>query len=314
MRHRFVGGLLGLLLVLTGCAGSAAPAAPVPPSGSSSSPAASFPVTVGGITLESEPSRIVSLSATATEMLFAIGAGSQVIAVDDQSNYPAAAPMTKLSGFEPNVEAIAGYEPDLVVISFDPGGVVRSLTKLSIPTLVEPAATGLRDTYEQISQLGRATGHVDASAALVARMRARIAAIVASVPDPATPISVYHELDDTYYSATSRTFVGKVYRAFGLTNIADGAPAKAGDYPQLSSEYIVQADPALIVLADSKCCRQSAATVRARPGWSGIAAVASGAIVTADDDIVSRWGPRVVDFYQLVANAVSQLEGTEAAA
>jgi ABC-type Fe3+-hydroxamate transport system, periplasmic component len=268
---------------------------------------------VGGVTLSSLPVRIVSLSPTATETLFAIGAGAQVVAVDDQSTYPSDAPVTKLSGFQPNVEAIAGYQPDLVVISFDPGGLVKSLRSLAIPTLVQPAAANLRDTYDQIDQLGQATDHRAQAATLVTQMRSKIAAILASVPPPAQPIRVYHELDDTYYSATSRTFVGRVYRAFGLENIADGAPAKAGAYPQLSSEYIVSTNPDLIVLADTNCCGQTASTVGARPGWSSIAALHDGGVVEADDDIVSRWGPRVVDFYRLVARAVIAVERAEAA-
>ncbi|MGZ4108660.1 MAG: ABC transporter substrate-binding protein [Actinomycetota bacterium] len=301
------------VLVLVACGTKTTPAAGASSTSSASPSPDAFPVTVGSVTLAARPVRIVSLSPTATETLFAIGAGPQVVAVDDQSNYPSNAPTTKLSGFEPNVEAIAGYEPDLVVISIDPGGLVKSLKSLSIPTLLQPAAASLRDTYDQIDQLGRATGHRTEAAALVAQMRSRIAAILASVPAPVQPIRVYHELDDTYYSATSETFVGRVYRAFGLDNIADGVPAKAGDYPQLSSEYIVGANPQLIVLADASCCGQTAATLRARPGWSSVAALHVGGVVEADGDVVSRWGPRVVDFYRLVARAVIAVERSEAA-
>ena len=273
----------------------------------------SFPVTVGGLTLDAQPERIVSLSATATEMLFAIDAGGQVVAVDDQSTYPAAAPVSSLSGFQPNVEAIAGYTPDLVVVSYDPGGLVKSLKALAIPTLIQPAAAKIDDAYDQIADLGTATGHSEEAATLSEQMRSDIADTIASVPPPSQPISVYHELDDTYYSANSRTFVGQIYEAFGLENIADRAGAKAGDYPQLSSEYIVSADPDLIVLADTKCCGQSAATLGARPGWSNIAALHTGEVLEADDDIVSRWGPRVVAFYELVADAVIAIEQQMAA-
>jgi iron complex transport system substrate-binding protein len=303
------------VLVLAACGKTTTPAAAgsSAPAGSVSASPAAFPVTVGGVTLATRPARIVSLSPTATETLFAIGAGPQVIAVDDQSNYPADAPRTKLSGFQPNVEAIAGYQPDLVVISFDPGGLIKSLKSLAISTLMQPAAANLHDTYDQIDQLGQATGQITDAAALVSQMRSKIAAIVASVPVPAHPITVYHELDDTYYSASSKTFVGRVYRAFGLENIADGAPARAGAYPQLSSEYIVSADPDLIVLADATCCGQSAATVRARPGWSSISALNDDGVVAADDDIVSRWGPRVVDFYRLIAHAVIAVERSQVA-
>jgi iron complex transport system substrate-binding protein len=241
-------------------------------------------------------------------MLFAINAGHQVIAVDDQSNYPADAPMTKLSGFQPNIEAIAAYKPDLVIASDDNGGLVHGLAALNIPVLVEPAAKNLVDSYRQIAQLGVATGHAPDASALEKKMRADLAAITASLPKPAKALKVYHELDDTYYSATSATFIGQVYGLLGLKNIADGATAAAPDYPQLSAEYIVSSNPDLIVLADTKCCHQTLATVAARPGWSSIAAVKSGQVVGADDDIASRWGPRVVEFLRAIAPHVKQLE------
>jgi iron complex transport system substrate-binding protein len=115
---------------------------------------------------------------------------------------------------------------------------------------------------------------------------------------------VYHELDPTYYSATSRTFIGGIYKLFGLRNIADAADSGGTGYPQLSAEYIVSANPGLIVLADGRCCGQSAAAVAARPGWSGIAAVRTHSVIAIDDSVASRWGPRVVTFVQAVAKAL----------
>ena len=106
----------------------------------------------------SSPTRSSRCRPTATESLFAIGAGDQVIAVDDQSNYPAEAPVTDLSGFQPNVEAIAGYEPDLVIAAYDPGGLVEGLETLDIPVLLQDAAPNLDAAYEQIETLGEATG------------------------------------------------------------------------------------------------------------------------------------------------------------
>jgi iron complex transport system substrate-binding protein len=283
----------------------------------SSSPSAHFPVTItesngATVTITKQPHHIVSLSPTATEMLFAVGAGSQVVAVDDQSNYPAGAPMTKLSGFQPNIEAIAAYTPDLVVASDDTAGLVHGLGALNIPILIEPAAKNMSDSYLQIEQLGVATGHGADAALLEKKMRSDLASIVASLPKPAKPLKVYHELDDTYYSATSATFIGQVYALLGLKNIADGATAAAPDYPQLSAEYIVSSSPDLIVLADTKCCHQDINTVSARPGWRSIAAVKSGQVIGVDDDIASRWGPRVVDFLRAIAPHVKQLE-TQAA-
>jgi iron complex transport system substrate-binding protein len=144
------------------------------------------------------------------------------------------------------------------------------------------------------------------ASALEKKMRTDIAAIVASIPKGTKQLKVYHELDDTYYSATSATFIGQVYAVLGLKNIADGASATAGDYPQLSAEYIVSSSPDLIVLADTKCCHQNLGTVAARPGWSSIAAVKTGQVIGVDDDIASRWGPRVVDFLSALAPHVKQ--------
>ena len=306
---RFMSWLMAATVALTAC-GAASQAPPV-------TSATQFPVTIteaGGakVTIAKMPHHIVSLSPTATEMLFAIDAGAQVVAVYDQSNYPAGAPMTKLSGFQPNTEAIASYNPDLVVASDDAGGLVHGMSALNIPTLVVPAAKNLTDTYAQIQQLGAATGHVAEADSLVKKLRSEIAGLVASIPTPTRQLKVYHELDDTYYSATSATFIGQVYTLLGLKNIADGATAAAPDYPQLSAEYIVASSPDLIVLADTKCCHQDLATVAARPGWSSISAVKSKQVIEVDDDVASRWGPRVVDFLRAVTPHVRQLEGQPA--
>ena len=253
------------------------------------------------------PKRIVSLSPTATEMLFAIGAGGQVVAVDSNSNYPAEAPKTELSAYQPNVEAIAGYKPDLVVYSDDPGELAAGLGKLSIPALQQPAAKVLDDTYAQLDQLGQATGHVAEAGRLTATMRTEIEKIAAA-GRPERPLTYYHELDKNLYSATSKTFIGQLYDQLGMKNIADAADKQASGYPQLSAEYVIKADPDLIFLADTKCCGQSAETVAARDGWDQLTAVKSGGVVELDDDVASRWGPRVVDFLKVVAAKVQSLE------
>jgi iron complex transport system substrate-binding protein len=254
------------------------------------------------------PTRIVSLSPTATEMLYAIGAGSQVKAVDDQSNYPPEAPHTKLSGYQPNAEAIAGYQPDLVILSDE--GIAPRLRKLNIKVIIDPAATTLADSYKEIEDLGTATGHADQAARVVAKMRQDITAIAAEVPADARVLTYYHELDNTYYSVTSHTFIGQLYALAKLRNIADAADKKgSGGYPQLSAEYIVQQNPDLVYFADAKCCKQSAKTVGARPGWNTMKAVSQNHVVALDDDIASRWGPRVVDLLRTIvqsANAARQ--------
>jgi len=255
------------------------------------------------------PTRIISLSPTATEDLFAIGAGKQVIAVDNDSDYPASAPRTKLSGYTPNAEAIANYNPDLVVVSFDGNHVVEALDKLHIPVLVEPTAATLAQAYAQIEQLGQKTGHTAGAARVVASMKKQIAAIAKSVPRPNPPLTVYHELEPDLYSATSKTFIGRIYTLLGLKDIADAADKAGSGYPQLSDEYVLSADPQLIVLADTICCGQTVAKVDKRPGWNTIAAVKDGGVVAVSDDIASRWGPRIVDFMRVVANAVKAVVG-----
>jgi iron complex transport system substrate-binding protein len=246
------------------------------------------------------PHRIVSLSPSATEMLYAIGAGKQVIAVDDQSDYPKKAPRTKLSGYTPNVEAIAKYKPDLVVIANDVKGLRASLKKLHIKVVLQSAPRDLAGAYEEMRALGLLTGHIGNTNRVIAGMDDKIRAAVSSVPR--SRLFYYHELDPTLYTAKSNTFIGRVYELFGLQNIADKAPGSA--YPKLSAEYVVAANPDLIFLADSKCCKQTLATVSARPGWSNITAVKNGKVIPVDDSIASRWGPRVVQYVQAVAKAL----------
>jgi len=276
--------------------------------------ASPFPTTViaanGTVEIQEAPRAIVSLSPTATEMLFAIGAGGQVVAVDDQSNYPDTAPVTNLTGFSPNVEAIAAYDPDLVVITFDPGDLVASLGSLGIPVLLEPAAASIGDVYDQIGQLGAATGHRQEALDLVDLMRSEIELTVldAAPASDGENLTYYFELDPTYYSVTSSTFIGQLVGMLGLENIADPADADGFGYPQLSAEYILDADPDLIFLADTKCCGQGPETVAERPGWDNLTAVAEGNVFALDDDVASRWGPRIVDFLDAIANAVRQVE------
>ena len=250
----------------------------------------------------------MSLSATATEDLYAVSTGKQVVAVDSYSTYPRHAPRTHLSGFTPNIEAVAKYRPDLVLIDTDANHIVRELGKVGIPVLVEPPAANLNSVYAEITQIAEATGHAQTATRVNTNIRREVAAIVRAVPRPATPLTVYHELDQHFYSATSRTFIGQMYKLFGLVNIADRAKG-SGTYPQLSAEYIIASNPDLIVLADTVCCGQTRAAVAARPGWSGIAAVKSGEVVPVNDSIASEWGPRIVLFLKAVASAVKTLEG-----
>lgn len=254
------------------------------------------------------PERIVSLSPTATETLFAVGAGDQVVAVDDQSDYPRAAPQTDLSSFQPNVEAVARYEPDLVVASDGlPGDAVEGMRRLGLRVLIQPAAQDLADAYAQIRQLGRVTGRTEAGERVADDVRTEVERAIASAPDGAR-LRVFHELDPELFTAGSDSFIGRIYGRLGLTNVADPAARKAGNpYPQMSSEAVVAADPSLIVLADTECCGQTPAKVAARAGWAGVAAVENDGVVGVDDDIASRWGPRIPIFVRQVVRAIERL-------
>ena len=304
MRVRVPFAVLLVLLAassLVGCTrGSKAKAAP--------SPSAGFPATIqaanGAVLLPAKPVRIVSLSPTLTEDLYAMGAGSQVIAVDNDSNYPAGVPSTNLSGFTPNLEAIAGYRPDLVLASDDLKGLVAGMKGLGIPILLEPAAKTLDDTYAEITQIGVATGHAPEATTLIQGIKSKVQALSRKAAHRSKPLTYYYELDQTLYTATSHTFVGSLFNLLGLQNVADKVDNGSG-YPQLSPEALLAANPDFIFLADSKCCGQNATTVAARPGYATITAVQKGRIVALDDDVASRWGPRVTDLLGRIVDAVN---------
>jgi iron complex transport system substrate-binding protein len=281
-------------------------------SGSSPSASRGFPVSLkaanGTVKVASRPDAILSLSPTATEMLYAIGAGSQVKAVDSLSDYPPQAPRTKLSAYQPNVEAIVAEKPDLVVESGDTGQLTKRLAAFSIPVLELPAPSNFAGEQHEFDELGQATGHVSQAHQEASQVGGQLRRIAAAAPHHAKPLTYYYELDQTYYSVTSSTFVGQLLALLGMKSIADQASgaAKSGGYPQLSAEYIIKANPDYIILADTVCCHQDAATVAKRPGWSGLAAVKAGHIIGLNDDIASRWGPRVTDLLRTVETAIAK--------
>lgn len=252
-------------------------------------------------TVAERPDSIVSLSPSATETLFAVGAGDQVVAVDSQSDYPANAPRTELSAYTPSLEAIVEYEPDLVIASDDIGGLVAALGAADVPVLLLPAATSIDDAYSQIEQVADAAGHPDEGDVLVDEMRSRVDAAVAGVPE--RDATYFHELDSMLYTVSSDSFIGQIYRLFGLTSIADGA---GSDYPQMSDEGVVAADPDFVFLADSQCCGVTVESVSDRPGWATTTAVRERQVFAVDEDMSSRWGPRIADQVESVAAILGQ--------
>ena len=310
-RRRFVGLLAGTLL-FAACGAdpdTSKPATTEPAVAETTAPADTTAAADGDAASEKKMAaeRIVSLSATATEMLYALGAEDQIVAVDNFSNYPQAAAdfATKIDAFEPSVEAIAELDPTVVLLTYDPGDLQAQLEKLGIKVWIGAAAATLDDSYAQITELGDLTGKADEASALVESMKSDIESTITSMDLPDAPVSYYYELDNTFYSLTSNTFIGQLMSRFMLQNIADTAEA-GNDYPQLSAESIVSSNPQMIFLADTKCCEQTAETVAARAGWDVIDAVKNGNVVELDDDIASRWGPRVVDLVKVVAEAVTK--------
>ncbi len=319
--------LLGATLALTACGttepesepGAAEETRPASAECGAPEPAAdrapigdgSFPVTVehalGELTLDEAPERIVSLSPSNTETLFAIGAGEQVEAADEYSNYPDEAPTTDLSGFTPSVEAISEYDPDLVILSDSAIDTAEQLVSVDIPTLVLGGAADLEGVYAQTRLLGEATGNTEQADAEAERIETEFNDVVetacAELGD--TELSFYQELDETLFSATSGTFVGQIYDAFGLVNIADEADdGESGGYPQLSAEFVVEENPDLIFLSYGD--EAAVTAVEERPAFDTVSAVETDSVYLLDADIASRWGPRVVDFAQSVGDAVSE--------
>lgn len=303
-------------LALTGCASDGEEAR----GGADSGGEGNFPVSVATgpagsgqeLTLDERPERIVSLSPTATESLFAIDADDQVVAVDEYSYYPAEAPVDEgLSGYRTSVEAVLAHDPDLVVIAMEEDSLLQGMAAVDVPVLFMPPAKNLDDAYAQIETLGAATGNVGGAAEVVRDMSREIGEAVQSVPAEIRDagLSYYHEVSSDHYSITDDTFLGTVYGQFGLESIATGD----AEYPQLNAEAIVGANPDLIFLANSTSESMTAEDVAARPGWSEITAVKEGRIEALDGDLASRWGPRLPEFFRSIAAVLSDA-GVPAAA
>ncbi|GAA4750135.1 ABC transporter substrate-binding protein [Gordonia alkaliphila] len=266
----------------------------------------------GGVTdTETAAARIVSLSPSATETLFAVGAGDRVVAVDDQSDYPEDAPKTALSGYTPNLEAILGYTPDLVVSNELAPDVVSGLERAGVTVLDQPAPSTVAEAYAQIEKIGVSVGEGDAAAELVDEMTTRIDKAVLAAPQ-ADGLTYYHELDQTFFTAAGDTFIGHVYGLFGLKNIA-GADIGGVTYPQLQSEQIITDNPDLIFLADNQCCGVTPEAVAKRAGWDQITAVREGRVYVLDEDIASRWGPRLADLVEQLSGLLATLPATQPA-
>lgn len=292
---------VGILAVACGGGGKASSTGTASPTAQ-----ATFPLTIDEsdgqkLTLAQRPRRIVSLSAHATDIMCAIGAGDQLVAVEKYANCPSnGQPKPELDAFQPNLEAIAAYQPDLVYVSDNSGNIVDALRRTGTNVLYLTLPTSLNGVLDRIALFGRVTGNEDRAASVADGLRTRIDAVKQKLSDVTAGPKVYHELDNTYYTAAPSSFVGDFYTTLKAQNIAAGATE---DYPQLSAEVIVQRDPEVIVLAD-EAAGVTPDSVAARPGWSTINAVKEGRICTIDPSLVSQPGTKIADALEALATCL----------
>lgn len=301
---------VALSLMLVGCGENEAPAeatAPaVVPAAAADTPMATpeppAPVSLtdsGGFTfvVEAPAERVISHSPAATEILFAIGAGGQVVARDNFSNYPPeVAGLPEVAYSSPEPEQDLAHDPDLVIMSGRQEESIGQFRDLGLPVyfLLEP--TDLAGVMENIRAIGILTGHEGSAEELIASLEERLAAVEVSLEGVAQGPSVFYELTDDLYTVSPDSFIGSALTLLKARNIAKGTE---GAFPQLTSEAVVDADPEVILMADASFVRVE--SVPDRPGWGGITAVVEGRIHPVDGDIMSRPGPRIVDGIEALA-------------
>jgi iron complex transport system substrate-binding protein len=280
--------------------GATAVAAEASPTGEAAAPGPMSFTGSDGVTVEFEtpPQRIVSLASHATEIFCAVGAGEQLVAVDAFANCPAGSDAKPaVDAFQPSVEAIVAYDPDLVYAWYDPGDLVSALRGADVPVLFLEVPADLAGVFDNIRLIGQITGHEGEADALIADMESQRDTILDSLDGVDAGPRIFHESDATLFTVRSDTFVGALYTLLKAQNIADEAETP---YPQLSSEAVVAADPEVIVLADFA----DPAEVAARPGWSAISAVANDRICVVDPNLTDRPGPYIMDGLQALADCL----------
>jgi iron complex transport system substrate-binding protein len=262
-------------------------------------PASAFPLTFtdsGGttVTFTEAPKRIISYSPGATEVLFAVGAGGQVVGVDKFSDYPPETnSRTRLEYSKPAPEPALALQPDLVIMASRQEGQVKQFRELGMRVLLLAEPADLAGVLEQIRSLGKLTGHPAEGEKLAGELDQRIRAVQARIASVSQGPLVFFEVSADLYTAAPNTFVGALLTLTKARNIAQGATTQ---FPQLSAEVVISAGPAVILLADAgETGGQSLDTVKSRPGWANIPAVKNSRVIAVDGNIFSRPGPRVVD-------------------
>jgi iron complex transport system substrate-binding protein len=308
MRHRFVGGILGLLLVLSACARSTAPAAHVSPAGP---PSGAFPVTITDddgqqVSLSAEPKRIVTFAPSMTETLFALGIGDRIVGVSGRyDDYPPAARRIQEVGgagdfgVDPNIEEVVSLQPDLFLTISGGDQWKKQLRDLGIP-VVTLDATDFPDLLHDIDTIGAITGTAQVAQALTASMQTRAAQVTAAVDQAGGPVSCFFEV---YYPPLTtvgpNTFIYDLLRRAGCDPVTSSAKT---DYPQWSVEKLVMENP-VVYLTTPESAR-SIQAVASRPGFDALSAVADGRVVLVNSDLVTRPGPRVIDGLEELAAAL----------
>ena len=249
--------------------------------------------------------RIVSLAPSNTEILFAVGAGSQVVGRDMFSDYPDAAKSVQDIGGSNgkyDIEAIVALHPDLVLAGeINPPEMVASMEKLGLTVYYLKNPATLEEMYTNVETVGSLTGHSSQASKLVDSLKARVAAVDGKIAPLNSRLSVYYELDATDptkpYTAGPGTFVSLLISRAGGSNIGDSMTSQ---WAQISLEQVVAANPAIIILGDS-AYGTTVDSVKQRSGWGGLAAVQNDRIYPFDDNLVSRPGPRLVDGLEALA-------------
>ncbi|MGE3960367.1 MAG: ABC transporter substrate-binding protein [Dehalococcoidia bacterium] len=243
------------------------------------------------IVLEAPAVRIVSHSPAATEILFAIGAGDAVVAADEFSNYPPEAEsLPKVTYSTPDPEQDLGFDPDLVIFAGRQESSLAHFRELELRVFYLEEPSNLEGVFENIRTLGVLTGREAEAESVVAEMQATLDEVAAAIADVEEGPVVFYELTEDLYTVSPNSFIGAALSFVKARNVAEGVD---GDFPQLTSEAIVEANPDVILMADADFV--DPASVPERAGWSAITAVTEGQIHPVDGDIMSRPGPRIVD-------------------
>lgn len=257
------------------------------------------------VTLPGPAQRVVSLAPSNTEILFAVGAGAQVVGRDSFSDYPAEAKSAQDVGGSMgkyDSEAIVALHPDLVLAGeINTPEQVSSLEQLGLTVYYLKNPVTLEEMYANVETVGSLTGHADQARTLVDSLKTRVAAVDAVIAPLDSRPTVYYELDASDptkpYTAGPGTFVDLLISRAGGQNIGNSLTSQ---WAQISLEQLVVANPSIIVLGDS-AYGVTPDSVKARTGWGGLAAVQSGQIYPFDDNLVSRPGPRLVDGLEALA-------------